>query len=348
MRARNVALGLILGAGLIAGGLYLLQIDFASGDVYPDYSSLRSDSSGSKLLYDTLARVPGIAVSRNLLPLDYLNGSDSVVLLLNVSPYSLNAAFLKTADTLAARGNRVVTAMRELEQFEDTGKPEVTGPLEKTWRVRLGFDSKASADRRLFIRDATGWNVMEQSGTKLLAIERTVGKGSEVLFSDSGSFGDQSVADNAGFTRVSAAIGPYTKIVFDEQHLGIQQSGSVVGLARRFHLTGMALGLAICAALFIWRNAAAFPPPQLFTKNAAHEATDISGRGSRSGLLTLLRRHVPASDLARLSWKEWLSTGRRATTPENIARAEEVLRNSADPVIALTRIQSIVQPKGKH
>ncbi len=343
MRARNIVLGLILGSGLIAGGLYLLQVDFASGDVYPEYSSLRSDSSGSKLLYDTLARIPGIAVSRNLLPLDYLNGANSVVLLLNVSPYSISAAFLKTADVLAARGNRVVTAMRELETFGDVGKPEVTGPLDKTWRVHLGFDSKASTDRKLFIRDAAGWNVIEKSGTKLLTIERTVGKGSEVLFSDSGSFGDQSVADNAGFARVSAAIGPYTKIVFDEHHLGIEQSGSVVGLARRFRLTGMAIGFAICAALFIWRNAAAFPPPE-----SANEAIEISGRGSRSGLLTLLRRHVAASDLARISWNEWLSTGRRTTTPQNIARAEGVLRDSADPVITLSRIQSIVQPKGNH
>jgi hypothetical protein len=344
MRARNIVLGLMLGAGLIAGGLYLLQVDFANGDVYPEYSSLRSDSSGSKLLYDTLARIPGIAVSRNLLPLDYLSGSDSVVLLLNVSPYSLNAAFLKTADVLAARGNRVVTTMRELEQFDDIGKPEVTGPLDKTWHVHLGFDPKASsADRKLYIHDAPGWSVIAQSGAKLLAIERTVGKGSEVLFSDSGSFGNQSVADNAGFPRVSSAIGPYTKVVFDEQHLGIEQSGSVVGLARSFHLTGMALGFAICAALFIWRNAAAFPPPE-----AAREATEISGRGSRSGLLTLLRRHVSQSDLARVSWNEWLATGRRGTTPENIARAEEALRSSADPVITLSRIQSIVRPKGNH
>jgi hypothetical protein len=344
MRARNIVLGLMLGAGLIAGGLYLLQVDFASGDVYPEYSSLRSDSSGSKLLYDTLARIPGIAVSRNLLPLDYLNGSESAVLLLNVSPYSLSAAFLKSADVLAARGNRVVTAMRELEQFDDIAKPEVTGPLDKTWHVRLGFDPKASAsDRKLFIRDAAGWSVIGQSGAKLLAIERTVGKGSEVLFSDSGSFGNQSVADNAGFVRVSAAVGPYTKIVFDEQHLGIEQSGSVVGLARRFRLTGMALGFAICAALFIWRNAAAFPPP-----GPGLAPTEISGRGSRSGLLTLLRRHVPKSDLARVSWNEWLSTGRRGTTPQNIARAEEALRDSADPVSALSRIQSIVQSKGNH
>lgn len=343
MRARNVALGLILGAALVAGGMYLLRVDFASGDVYPEYSSLRSDSSGSKLIYDTLARIPGLSVSRNLLPLDYLNGSDSAVLLLNVSPYSLSAGFLKTADTLAMRGNRVVTSLRELEEFEDADKAEVRGALDKTWHVHLAFDPQASNDRRLFIRDATGWNVIEHSGAKLLAIERTVGKGSEVLFADSGAFGNQSVADDAGFSRISVAISSYTKIVFDEQHLGIEESGSVVGLARRFRLTGMAIGFAICAALFIWRNAAAFPPPE-----AMREANEISGRGSRSGLLTLLRRHVPASDLARVSWNEWLSTGRRRTTPQNIARAEVALRDSADPVIVLSRIQSIVQPKGNH
>ena len=42
----------------------------------------------------------------------------------------------------------------------------------------------------------------------------------------------------------------------------LQAAGhSVVGLARRFRLTGMTLGLALCMALFIWRNTSAFPPP---------------------------------------------------------------------------------------
>jgi hypothetical protein len=46
-----------------------------------------------------------------------------------------------------------------------------------------------------------------------------------------------------------------SRMIFDEQHFGMTESGTVVGLARRFRLGGMAIGLALCAALFIWKNA---------------------------------------------------------------------------------------------
>ena len=52
-----------------AGALYLTNGELAAGSVYPPYSSLRADRDGSKLLFDALARLPGMAVDRNFLPL---------------------------------------------------------------------------------------------------------------------------------------------------------------------------------------------------------------------------------------------------------------------------------------
>ena len=53
-----VASLLIAAAGLAAIGL-LFELRFAAGDVYPRYSSLRSDPVGVRALYDSLARLPG-------------------------------------------------------------------------------------------------------------------------------------------------------------------------------------------------------------------------------------------------------------------------------------------------
>ncbi len=111
------------------------------------------------------------------------------------------------------------------------------------------------------------------------------------LFAESDDFTNQSTAAGDRLQQVSAAIGPNRYVVFDEQHLGIAQGGSVVDLARRFRLTGLMLGLVLLAGLFLWRNAAGFPPPVV-----AVGMERLSGRTSQAGLLTLLRRHVAARD----------------------------------------------------
>jgi hypothetical protein len=54
----------LLGALLAWGMAALFRMRFARGDVYPEYSSLRADPLGTKVLHDALS-VAGIAVSRN-------------------------------------------------------------------------------------------------------------------------------------------------------------------------------------------------------------------------------------------------------------------------------------------
>jgi len=103
----------------------------------------------------------------------------------------------------------------------------------------------------------------------------------------------------------------------------------------------MAIGIAICAALFLWRNTSAFPPPTTITVER------LAGRTSHSGLLTLLQRHVAPRDLAGACWREWLSSHRREVTPERAARAEAILRSSAGrPLEALREIEQTL--KGVH
>jgi hypothetical protein len=120
------------------------------------------------------------------------------------------------------------------------------------------------------------------------------------------------------------------------------ETGTVVGLARHFRLTGMAIGLALCAALFIWKNAASFPPPA----DAPHRET-LSGRTSISGLYTLLRRHIKPADLATTCWNEWLVSNGRDLSPERRARAEAILRERARPPLeAVREIQTVLHVKG--
>ena len=118
----------------------------------------------------------------------------------------------------------------------------------------------------------------------------------------------------------------------------------MVGLARRFRLTGLGLGLAICALLWLWKNAARFPPAQ-----SAQPTERLSGRTSLSGLVTLLRRHVPPSELAAACWREWLAGNRRDAAPDHVRRAAEIVRNrAADPLEAEREIRAVLHARGPH
>jgi len=241
--------------------------------------------------------------------------------------------YLKPIERLAARGNRVVAAM---EQNPDDNLPK-DDALRRMWQVQFGLDA-SQKHPYLFFAEAKNWTPLDSIGLKLLAIERPFGKGSVVLLAASDDFNNESTAAGDRLPLVTAAIGPNRRILFDEPHLGISESGSVVGLARRFHLIGLAAGLALWAALFIWKNAATFPPP------ATSEPRHLSGRTSLSGLLTLLRRHIPVNEVAAACWREWLTANRRQVTPNRVGRAEEIIRESAGrPLEAVREIQAVLK-----
>src|ERR1700693_5289970 len=88
MKSKAFLLGILLGVGFTATVLYLFGVQFAAGDVYPEYSSLRADPSGAKLLFEALSHTPGITASRNYLPLDGFTETSAAVVLLGVQPGS--------------------------------------------------------------------------------------------------------------------------------------------------------------------------------------------------------------------------------------------------------------------
>jgi hypothetical protein len=243
-------------------------------------------------------------------------------------------------EKLAKSGARVVAALREDWQPE---KKE-SDAIFKQWQVRLAVDPVKGHTGHLYFSQAEAWKPMESAGEKLIAVERPFGKGSVALLAASGDFSNQSAAAQDRLPQVTTALGANSRIVFDESHLGIAESGSVVGLARRFRMMGLAAGLGICAALFIWRNAGAFPP---HPAQDSGSASSLSGRTSASGLLTLLRKHVPPRELAAACWREWLAGRRREFSPERVARAEAIAQTMADrPLEAAREIQAVLHSKG--
>jgi len=327
---------LLLAAGFVWGALYLFGLQFSAGGVYPEYSSLRSDPMGAKLLYDSLAQLPGVTIERNYQPFEFLPARGFTLLLLAMKPDDLTD--LARIERIAARGSRLVITLQAVDKTQAADLK----PLLGRWGVRVELAPRSDVNHRLYFAAAKGWNPIERAGDLQSAIERNFGAGSVALFAGSTDFSNESTVVGDRLPLVAAALGPAEHVIFDEQHLGIAESGSVVALARRLHLTGLAIGLAICAGLFLWRNGATFPPAA-----DPAESRPLQGRTAQAGLTTLLRRHVPPRELAAVCWREWLSANRGATTPERMQRAEEIANGGADPVAALHEIENLLHAKGE-
>src|SRR5438105_3779371 len=66
MKARLPLLALLICAILFGLGLLqLFKLRFDTGEVYPEYSSLRSDPLGTMAFCESLERMPGISVRRD-------------------------------------------------------------------------------------------------------------------------------------------------------------------------------------------------------------------------------------------------------------------------------------------
>lgn len=350
MNARKAALAVAILGGVFGWGVIrLFNRQFAAGELFPEFSSLRTDRMGTKLVHDSLGKLDGITVERNFLPFEFLPRDGAALLLVGLDPLRVNrdAELLRTVEAVATRGNRVVMALHvdpdnrlwTQKDFDQADGPKSgPPPLRTKWKVFLRFD----AERRVRIGGAEGWKVLESEDTGVLTIERDFGKGSVVLMAESADFTNRSAVGLDRLQAVSAAVGVYRRIVFDEQHLGVAESGSIVGMARQFRLTGLALGLALCAAVFIWRNASAFPPA------VGRGADCFSGRTSHAGLLTLLKRHIAPAELTAVCWREWLTTNGRLASPELRGQVETILAGAAGrPVAAAREIQTLLHTKGR-
>ena len=257
MRNKPVVFAIVLAVVFAAGLTQLFLLRFESGDVYPAYSSLRSDPSGTRALFESLALLPGIEVSRYTRPLSNLKNFDGTLFYLGVSPKSK----IEEAKKIADAGARVVVGFIPPEK-----------PPEKTQRL---FEEVKS------------------------------GKGTLVLLHNCYWVSNEALLRNRNPDLLAEIIGPSQRIIFDESHLGVQESGSLMALARKYGLTGFALAVLLTLALYLWKNSTSLLPPL-----AENDFADgpVRGRDSNAGFVNLLRRSVPHASLIDTAYEQWRTT----------------------------------------
>jgi hypothetical protein len=116
MRRHWPTLLLLICAGAFGLGLFqLFRLRYEMGDIYPKYSSLRSDPLGTMVLYESLARMPRLSVRRDFSAENRLpEGKGATYLHLAASRLdwtSLPEELFREIDGFLARGGRLVITL---------------------------------------------------------------------------------------------------------------------------------------------------------------------------------------------------------------------------------------------
>lgn len=111
---RILLLGLLL--LLAAGFVRLFIIRFDTGNIYPPYSSLRSDPLGTRLFFDSLEELEKMDIHINKIPLpEWKPSPEELVFRLGVSPDAFQNRYRNRADALddfVREGGRLVIALK--------------------------------------------------------------------------------------------------------------------------------------------------------------------------------------------------------------------------------------------
>ena len=194
------------------------------------------------------------------------------------------------------------------------------------------------------------WKVLYRRGNHPVAIERTLGKGSLVLLSDSYLTSNEAMLKDRYAGLLAYLVGDRHRVVFDETHLGVFDEENTATLARKYGLGGFALGLLVLALLFVWRYSLSLVPPP--PEEGAGERGRKSGKDDSSGLVNLLKRNIPGRDILAVafeSWKKTVAQGRGHLQDRVAEMEKELARTRAGknihPVEGYLRMSRILKKR---
>ena len=123
--APTALLALLLASALVYGVAQLFTLRLERGDVYPPYSTLRSDPLGAKAIYEALDELPGCDVRRSFRPLIRLHPASPVTLIYaGIKRQSeWGEEEFRELQSLVASGTRVVFAFTPDEALEKRDEP---------------------------------------------------------------------------------------------------------------------------------------------------------------------------------------------------------------------------------
>jgi hypothetical protein len=253
-------------------------------------------------------------VSRNYLPLTEVKLENSIIILIGLPPETLagmSSPSAHDAASMAKAGNVVVLGA--------AGRCK-SARIER-WQVRL-----ECAKGRPFFDASEEWQVLQKNEDgRAQVLERSFGSGAIILVSDSRLLSNGSLALRSGSPVIPSILERRPAIVFDEEHLGVRDNGSVGVLIRRYRLHGVVAAILTVFAVFVWMSTSSFLP------RIEMEPTELTGRETGAGLANLLRRTIAPADIVTTSIQEW---GRSARDDARVRHLQAAAAKHRSPVSA--------------
>jgi hypothetical protein len=350
-RLLSTLLLLVATALFVYGVIEILTMRFQTGDVYPPYSSYRSDPRGTRAFYEGLSRLPEVETLRNVEPLTGLSGLSEATLFLfgleRTRFSTMERATVQALEDAASGGGRIVisfvptedqpsppseekekkkTLQKDMKKQKDEERDEEhrlhgRGSVDLTRRLSVeielsaekGTEASLSAPERdlppslawygtlVFKPGEDAWRTLYARAGRPVAIERSYGRGSIVLSSDSFFLSNEALKKNRYPDLLSWLCGNHQTIIFDETHLGVFKSPGIATLLRKYGLAPFFISLIVLALLAIWRQAASLVPA--FEED--QEAAVNTGKDYATGLTNLLRRNIASDDILIACLEEW-------------------------------------------
>jgi hypothetical protein len=353
-KSTQIFLVIAVAGALLVGLTSIVQNRAKRSDSYPAFSSYRTLPEGTSVLYEALQHSPGMTADRNIQPLGIVHFNNAAFLMLDVSPLSLNGngQWFDEMQALANNGNRVIIGLSpHRTRFIQPENNQLEDAL-KGWHIRLAFrrltDFRDDEDETLtpgwpmYFAQAQGWDTLREEGGKPVVIQRAWGKGTLVVMTNSFLLTNAAMVEDRQTTFVADLIGPVHRTIFDETHFGIEETGSIAALARRYHLQGLVLGLVLAALLFIWKNAAGFPPAPDVRPTQA-----LIGEDSSAAFLNLIRRNIRRDDILATCVEQWSKMYQRKAGSSLQAAIDLAESGRKNPAQTYAQIQQILGAKQK-
>jgi hypothetical protein len=201
-------------------------------------------------------------------------------------------------------------------------------PQTISWHTALYFDDL----------DDT-WRVIYAADGRPVIVEKSYGGGTLVISADSFFLSNEALRSERYPKLLAWTLGQSATVVFDETHFGIFKNPGVLSLVKKYRFHWFIFAVAVLALLFIWKNTVYFvPPPKIGSAQPGGDFT--SDRDSSQGLISLLRRNIPARQLLRVCTREW----ERTIQPQKRFGSDELAKIKSAYQMMTSRSSKIIDP----
>ncbi|MFP4347552.1 MAG: hypothetical protein ACLFQY_04655 [Desulfococcaceae bacterium] len=415
----RILLILLPPALFLAGVVHLFQLRFQTGDVYPVYSSLRSDPLGTRAFYEGLNRLDGVTAERGYRDPGDIESGDGVTYFFPGYPLDgkeyFKTGLLDDVEEIVRTGGRVIISFHpektrpkrkkrkkegkapireakpdsenpdgpgkqseppkdseeKTETFGDEHTPMGAILLHREWDLALKYpeDLKTGIARRADNQDGgilpstlplhtilsfdlfqDQWSPIYTRNGYPVMVERPMGRGTLVLSAGTYFMSNEAMLKDRRPGLLAWLMGPNTRAVFNETHLGIREDPGITHLVRKYNLHGLAWGILLVVGLFVWKNSTCFVPPADRENPESGDIQVAARRNYTEGLFHLLRRHIPRQKLLQVCWEEWEKAaaareGNSGPTPDTRRQVQETLSAEtfrSDPAAGYRRIQELL------